>query len=221
MKNKIVILVLARGQSKGVPRKNIKLLNGKPLMAYVIEEAKKLSYPIYVSTEDPEIKEVALGLGVNVIDRPEKLAKDDSRSIDAIRHAQRQLKADYIILLNACCPLTKAEDIKNCVDILTGEKCDSVVSLVEDFSSHPSKICNLIGNRVYPIQTGYTFQTAERQKLNKVFKRNTSIYGMSKNTIRKGLLFGKDTRGYVMSRENSWDINTLWDFEICEFLITK
>lgn len=221
---KIITLLLCRGGSKGIPRKNIKPLNGKPLMAYAIDEAKKLKYPVYVSTEDEEIKQVALSLEVNVIDRPAKLAQDDSKSIDAVKHALRVLKEseepiDYVVLLNACTPFVKAEDIQACVDIARKTKCDSVVSLIEDFSSHPSKLCNLIEDRVYPISSAHSFETGERQALSKIYKRNTSIYIASRQTIRKGTFFGKNTRGYVMPPERSIDINTPYDFWLCDLIM--
>ena len=216
---KIVILVLARGGSKGIPKKNIKPLNGKPLISYIIEEAKKLPYPIYVSTEDIEIKGVAERLGVSVIKRPIKYAKDTSKSLDTIKHANYLLRADYIVLLNACVPFTKTIDIQSCIDLAIETKCDSVVSLVEDFSSHPSKICNLVGNKIYPIYTGFTFQTGERQQLSKTYKRNTAIYVISKSNIRKNTLLGKNIIGYIMPPERSIDINTQWDWFVCEAIL--
>ena len=215
---KIAILILARGGSRGVLRKNVRLLKGRPLISYVIEQAKKLPYPIYVSTEDSEIKDVALGLGVQVIDRPLKLALDDSRSIDAIKHAQRVINADYIVLLNACCPLLLFQDIENCVKIALETGCDSVTSLVEDSSAHPSKVCNLIEGKIYPINTSYSFQTGERQKLAPIFKRNTAIYVISKRNIRKGLIFDKNIRGYVMPESRSIDINSEFQLKLCELL---
>ena len=216
---KIVILILARGGSKSVPKKNIRELNGKPLLAYVLDEAKKLEYPVYVSTEDPEIAKIAKGYGANVIPRPSKLAQDNSKSIDAVQHAERLIKADYIVLLSPCTPFLKAEDIQACVDIALETKCDSVVSLVEDFSSHPSKLCHLIDNKVMPINTSYSFQTSTRQEQVPIFKRNTAIYMASRATIKKGTFFGKDTRGYVMSPERSIDINSMWDFLVCELIM--
>jgi len=220
----IILLVLARGGSKGVPRKNIRLLNQKPLIQYVIDEAKKTNYPLYVSTEDEEIKQVVSSLEIPIINRPMELAQDNSKSIDATNHAIKELKKqglkpDAILLLNACCPLTKAEDIQAVVDIYSSEKCDSVVSLVYDASSHPSKTCYLLGNKVISVNTGYSFETGERQSQTKVYKRNTSLYLTSIKTIKKGSFFGPDTRGYAMPQERSMDINSEFDFKLCELLL--
>lgn len=212
-------LILCRGGSKGLPRKNIKLLNGKPLLSYILTEALKIFPEVYLSTEDSEIAKIGREYGATIIERPLKLAQDKSKSIDAVKHAQRFVKSDYVMLLNACCPFTQAQDIKNVVDIAISEKPDSVVSLVEDFSSHPSKVCNLIEGKVYPINTAYSFETGERQKFSKTYKRNTAIYLASKATIRKGSFFGKKNLGYVMSKEKSWDINDEWDWKIAELIL--
>ena len=151
MKIKIACLILARGGSKGIPGKNIKLLAGKPLLSYVIKEAKKCTFfdGIYVSTEDQEIADVAysyyspVGPLLEIIKRPPELATDTTKSIDAVGHALKSIQADIVVLVNACCPLTKAEDMAECVKIALETKCDSVVSLVESFESHPSKVCKL------------------------------------------------------------------------------
>lgn len=215
---KIVCLINARGGSKGIPRKNIKPLNGKPLLSYVVEQAKKLPYPIYVSTEDSEIKKVALSLGVEVVDRPLHLAQDDSTSLDAVLHAQQFLNADWIVLLNACTPFVDSEDIKACVDIATKEKPDSVVSLVEDFSSHPSKVCYLFGNDIVPVLDNFPFITSTRQTQGHIFKRNTAIYVISKKNLENNTLLGHNVLGYVMPKSRSLDLNDEFDWKLAESL---
>ncbi len=213
----ILCLVLARGGSKGVPRKNIKLMHGKPLMSYVIEEAKhsKKFSSIVVSSDDAEILNEAILLGVTPLLRPEELASDQASSIAAVQHALSLIPCDYVLLLNACCPLTKASDIIEAIELLkTG--CDSVVSLVEDFSAHPSKICTLEGDKV---KSDLSFHTGERQLLTKTYKRNTALYLAKREVIASGSFFGADTRGYVMPPERSHDINSQLDWDITEFLL--
>lgn len=211
-------LILARGGSKGVPKKNIKLLNGKPLISYIIEEAKISEYltDIYVSTDDSEIKRVAKNFGAKVIDRPSVLALDDSKSIHAVQHFLNQVDTKYVVLLNACAPLTSVEDIDGACELALETGCDSVVSLVEDFSCHPSKVCELEGNVVKPLGQ---FVTGERQGFNKVYKRNAAIYLAKKEVIFSGTFFGKDTRGFVMPRERSFDLNTVYDFNLLEIML--
>src|SRR3990167_2341405 len=110
---KIIALILARGGSKGIPKKNVKLLNGNPLLSYVLEQAKLCTFfdGIYVSTEDWEIKYVAENFGAKVIDRPSELATDISKSVDAVRHALSVVDADIVVLLSACTPFVSCLDI--------------------------------------------------------------------------------------------------------------
>src|SRR3990167_3126966 len=220
---KIVALILARGGSKGVPRKNIKLLNGKPLLSYVLNEAIKCEVfdKIVVSSDDNEILRWVEDFStirdkrVHAIQRPPEFATDTATSIDAVKHILTIIDADYIVLLNACTPLTKAEDINGVVKIAWKTRPDSVVSLVEDFSCHPSKICRLGENGEVINEHG--FETAEREKLDKCYKRNTAIYMASKETIMSGTFFGQDTRGYVMPQSRSLDINTMDDWKMAEY----
>src|SRR3990167_10488457 len=111
---KIIALILARGGSKGIPKKNIKMLNGIPLIGYALEQAKLCTFfdGIYVSTDDWEIKYVAENFGAKVIDRPAELATDTAKSVDAVKHALSVVEADVVVLLNACVPFLKEEDIR-------------------------------------------------------------------------------------------------------------
>lgn len=213
----ILGLILARGGSKGVPRKNIKLLNGKPLISYVINESKKVFEDVYVSTEDWEIKYVAENFGANVINRPPELATDTSKSIDVVKHALTVVEADVIVLLNCCTPLLKAQHIGEAVKLFLEKKADSVTSVVESFESHPSKLCELDdNNRIIPIGK---FETGERQKQTKIYRRNTCMYIATRETIMSGSFFGKKNFAYVMGVEKSLDINSRWDFLLCEAII--
>lgn len=155
-------------------------------------------------------------MGANTIERPPEFATDDSKSIDAVKHFISRIYCDTLMLVNACCPLTKVEDIDRVIEIFLRTSCDSVVSLVEDFASHPSKICSLDGSgRIQPYGE---FRTGERQKLGSIYKRNTAIYLARNDVLQGGSFFGKDTRGYVMPHERSLDINDEFDWKIAEYL---
>ena len=231
---KIIGLVLARGGSKGVPNKNIRPLNGKPLMLYVLEEMKKLSFfdGIYVSTDSRDIAEVGVSCNVNIIRRPAIFATDEAKSIDAVNDMILRInqssssdtiaRDDYIVLVNACCPLTKAEDIASAVKMALENNADSVVSLVEDFSAHPTKICDVLDNgAVVPLTDVDKFETYDRAVIGKVYKRNAAIYIAKRKVIESGTFFGPDTRGYVMPKERSWDINDMFDWNVAELLIKQ
>jgi len=217
---RILGLILARGGSKSIPHKNIKKLNGKPLIAYVIEEMKKSKYldNIYVSTDDRKIAKTAIIYGANVIERPKELA-DGSKPIESIQHFISNVKGNIIILVNACCPLTKKRDIDEVIRMMLDIGTDSVTTLVEDFSSHPTKVCKLKGNMIIPISD--QFKTGERQKQDKIYKRNTAIYAMKRKLIEQGKIFGPNLKGYIMPKERSLDINDLFDWKIAEFLIKE
>src|SRR3990167_1641166 len=238
--DKILPIILCRGGSKSVPRKNIKLLNGKPLLSYALTEALKVFPEVYVSTDDWEIKYVAENFGAKVIDRPPELADDAAKSVDAVKHALSIIPAEYVLLINACVPLLKEEDLRGVLRVFEDTGADSITTLVEDFSCHPSKLCQLIdGGKVFPVgkhpyrqncagcesclnlKDNSWFKTGERQLQKPLYKRNTAIYLAKKEVIESGTFFGKDTRGYVMPKDRSWDINDEFDWKIAEFLIKQ
>lgn len=220
----VIPLILARGGSRGVPRKNIRDLNGRPLLSYALTEALKVFPKVFLSTENSEIAEVGARFRATVLTRPLKLASDESKSIDVIKYHIKELKAsegdfEAILLINACTPFVQSSDIQAVVDMYNSQKPDSVVSLVQDSSAHPSKTCYLVDNKVLPINTAYSFETGERQLQTPIYKRNTALYLSSVKTIKKGSFFGKNTRGYVMPKSRSYDINDMDDWNLVELII--
>lgn len=136
---KIISIIPARGGSKRLPRKNIMNLCGKPLIAYTIEASIKsgIAERTIVLTDDKEIKEISLKYGSEVFDRPSELARDDSPTIDIVKHIIKTLeeKEKYfpgiIVLLQPVSPLKNSEDIKQAYDIFNKSKFGSVVSVTE------------------------------------------------------------------------------------------
>jgi CMP-N,N'-diacetyllegionaminic acid synthase len=132
---KLKVVIPARGGSKGVHRKNLKLLNGIPLIAYPIMAAKECKHisDIYVSTEDKEISQVASGYGAKIIDRPEKYATDTSLDIDVMRHVVDFLSDDSdIVHLRATTPLIKAEVVDSAIEFfLNNPSCTALRSAHE------------------------------------------------------------------------------------------
>lgn len=132
---KILAIIPARGGSKGVPRKNIRALCGKPLIAWTIEEMKKSKYIDHsiVSTEDDEIKKVAESFGGNVpFMRPQELARDDTPGIEPVLHAIDKLPDyDYVILLQVTSPLRTVEDIDGAIELCINRQAKSCVSITE------------------------------------------------------------------------------------------
>jgi CMP-N,N'-diacetyllegionaminic acid synthase len=227
MVGSITAIIPARGGSKGIPRKNIQKLGGKPLISYTIEEALKSKYldHVFVSTEDPEIAKVSKECGVQVIDRPTALAKDTSKTVDAILHAVEYLEGEgirprIIVLLQPTSPLRNAEDIDAAVKLFLGNECDSVIGVCEPDHS-PFWCFTLSGKYLQPL-FDKKFDNTRRQDLPRVVIPNGAIYVSSPEFIQKyGGFYGDQTIPYCMPPERSIDIDTPLDFAIVEALMNK
>ena len=154
MNHNIVAIVPARGGSKIIPRKNIRLLNGKPLIYYTIKEAQNSKYihRVLVSTEDREIAEIAKGYGAEVVPRPVELAQDDTPSVlvyqQVIKHLEQVEEFStnvIVVLLQPTSPLRKAEDIDGAIEKLLHTDYDSIMSVCE--GEHPPPLDVYLGRR--------------------------------------------------------------------------
>lgn len=225
IKNKTVLAIIpARGGSKGVPRKNIREVAGKPLIAWTIEEAKKSKYidRLILSSDDSEIIEVARAWGCEVpFVRPSAIARDDTPGIAPVLHAMDCLPAyDWLVLLQPTSPLRKAIDIDGCLELMVGNRVQSCVSVVE-VSQHPSWIYTLDANHImYPYNT-QAGEVARRQDLQKLYTLNGAVYVGEYEWYRTNKAFVKaDTLAYEMPIERSLDIDTEWDCLVFEALAT-
>lgn len=227
MAKSIIAIIPARGGSKGIPRKNIKKLRSKPLIAYTIEEALKSKCldHVFVSTEDPEIANISKEYGAQVIDRPASLAKDTSKTVDAVLHAIEYLERDGIhphtvVLLQPTSPLRDVEDIDAAVNLFLDNECDSVISVCEPDHS-PFWCFTISGKYLKPI-LDKKFDDTRRQDLPRVVTPNGAIYISSPETIRryKGF-YGDRIIPYCMPPERSIDIDKPLDFTIAEVLINR
>ncbi len=223
MKPKILAIIPARGGSKGVPRKNIRNLAGKPLIAWTIEEAKKSRYidRVILSSEDDEIIEVAKQYGCEVpFKRPIELAKDDTPGIDPVLHAIKQCPGyDYVVLLQPTSPLRTVEDINGCIEKLLANDADFCVSVTEPEKS-PYWMYTLADERMVPLLPKDTL-VARRQDLPKVYSLNGAVYvGKINKIVEVNGFISEGTIGYIMPQEKSFDIDTTVDFMICESLIS-
>jgi len=222
----VLAIIPARGGSKGVPRKNIRQLAGKPLIAYTIEQALKSKYinRLVVSTDDAEITEVSKQYGTEVIRRPDELARDDTPSLPVFQHAIQHLEekegyyTDLVVILQPTSPLREVEDIDGAIDKLLTVSCDSVVSVCE--LEHPLHwMYTLDGDRLKPIITG---KVSRRQDATKVYQLNGAVYVTRRDVIiRQNKLMGDGTRAYIMPWERSVDIDTEIDFKLAELLMRE
>ncbi len=226
---RILGVITARGGSKGIPRKNIKELLGRPLIAYTIEAASRSRRltKFIVSTDDSKIQAIAKGLGAEVpFLRPAEISGDDSRSLDAVRHAllwleERGEKYDYVMILQPTSPLRTAEDIDKSIEKIVETGADSVMSMVELVDMSLKKLKIIENDLILPYAKEEGRLSAFRKEGVKVYKRNCAIYLTRVEWIKKASLFGKISRPYIMPPERSIDINEPADFEMAEFWINR
>lgn len=223
MKPTFLAVIPARGGSKGVPRKNIKELAGKPLIAWTIEEAKKSKFidRIILSSEDAEIIEVAKQYGCDVpFTRPVELAQDETPGIAPILHAIEQCPDyDFVVLLQPTSPLRTVEDIDGAIETLFEKEADFCVSVSEPDQS-PYWMYNLDVKGMMNLVIKQDNFALSRQDLPKVYSLNGAVYVANTEQLKVTKSFLTDyTAGYVMSRKHSVDIDTEEDFFHCQQML--
>lgn len=226
----ILGIIPARGQSKRLPRKNLSLLGGKPLLAWAIEAARQARHPsrLIVSSDDAEILALAGNYDQRLpLVRPAELAADDSPAIDYVRHAlstlerDGQVRFDVVVILQATSPFTLPEDIDRTIELLLASGAETAVSVMKvDHAVHPVKLKTMSGDRLLPYLEEERGRMAAAD-LPEVFVRNCSVYATRRAVIESGRIIGDDCRGYVMPRERSLDINESLDLELAEFLLSR
>lgn len=220
-----LVVITARGGSKGIPKKNIKLLNGKPLIAYSIDIAKQIAdlKDICFTSDSDEIIEVATNLGLEVpFKRPEELATDTANSRDVILHALEAYETlnnksyDAILLLQPTSPFRTIEQVKDCID-LYNNAIDMVVSAKQASANPYYNLYEEDNGFLKPSKDGnYT----RRQDCPDVWEFNGAIYVINSNSLRQQKMkaFSK-VKKYIMSEETSLDLDTLLDWKIAEFYL--
>lgn len=219
-------------EDKGLPRKNVKPLLDKPLVAWTIEQAKKSKCEyidkVIVSTEDKEIAEISRRYGAEVpFLRPEELAGDDSPTIDAIMHAVNwfEEKGDYfdvIVLLEATSPLRKEKDLDDAIELFIKniERVDSLVGVGEVHSDteHPYGIKKIEEGYVKPFIKGKNFY--QRQQLPKVYSIYGGIYISKTDALKRYRTFYQErTIPYFVERWQNYEIDDIYDFICVEAII--
>lgn len=228
-KKTIIAIIPARRGSKGLPGKNIRLLLGKPLIAWTIEAAKKSQYidKIIVSTDFTKLSSVAKKFEAEVpFVRPKKLATASAKSADVILHALNRLEMnndyyDLVILLQPTSPLRTANDIDEAIKMLFSKKASAVVSVCE-VEHHPYWSNTLPKNNCMKNFMNPLIKGKNRQQLPTFYRLNGGVYVARIAYFREQKsFFGDKTFAYIMPRERSVDIDTEFDFKFAEFLIKK
>lgn len=221
----MLVVIPARGGSKGVPNKNIKLLKGKPLIQYTIEAARELfkDDQILVSTDSSEIKNVVENIGLNVpFLRPDELSTDEAGTQGVLLHAlsfieKKGFSPNVLVLLQPTSPFRNAEHIKEAIS-LYDDSLDMLVS-VKETSANPYYVLreeNELGYLENSKQGDFT----RRQDCPKVWELNGAIYIINIKSLKSQKINEfKKIKKFVMDDVSSHDIDTQLDWKLAEVLI--
>ena len=226
----IISLILARGGSKGIPRKNIKLLAGKPLIYYSINPSlqSKLIQHTFLSTEDQEIAAVAKQLGAEVITRPLELAQDDTPDLPVLQHAvnyletKKNIHPDLIVFLRPTQPLRTVEDINKAITTALNADVESVHT-VHEAKEHPYWMNQIDDNEnlIDFVPGGWNYP--RRQDLPKVYKSNGLVDVMTRDLLMvKNQKRGDRQKAVIVAKEKgSIDIDTEFDWIMAEEMMKR
>lgn len=227
MRDDVLIIIPARGGSKGIPRKNIKPLNGKPLIYYAIDTARAITADenICVSTDDVEIKSVVEAYGLQVpFLRPNELSTDTAGTYEVLIHAlnfyeEQGKQYNTVLLLQTTSPFRTAEQVKEALEIYDKSDADMVVS-VKECPANPYynvfeedmdgylHVCKGDGN------------IFRRQDAPKVYEYNGAIYIMDAHTLKHMHMHKIPHRvKYVMDAKSSFDLDTMQDWKMAEMML--
>ena len=227
---KILCTICVRCGSKGLRNKNIKNINGKPLVSYTINQAirSKIFDNIAISSDSYKILNIAKKFGIkDLIKRPKNLAIDSAPKIPVIKHCLLEMekrykkKYDLIVDLDATAPLRKIIDIKKAVNKMIKSKASNLFSVCESRSNPYFNAVEIVNNKVQQLKKSKKNITS-RQSAPKVFDINASIYIWRRNFLKKyESLISKKTTIYIMPESRSLDIDTNFHFKLARFLINK
>ncbi len=215
-------VVPARGGSKGVPRKNLRLLGGLPLIVHSLlaaRAARRLDQ-VVVSTEDDEIAAVARGAGIEVIRRPPALATDHVQNTEVVRHALQEAGSfERVVLLQPTSPLRAGSDIDACLDLLDTPGTASAMT-VTPVEHHPAKVLALDAAGLATPFTNWREMEARRQDLPVLFRQNGAVYALAAGDfLREGRFLLPPCRVHVMAQATSIDIDSETDLLVAEQLL--
>lgn len=225
----ICAFIFARGGSKGLPGKNIRLFGGKPLIASAIDVALKVDRieRVIVSTDSDEIAEIAVRYGAEVpFMRPSDLATDESPEIYSWRHALDYLKnspygmPDIMVSLPVTAPLRLPSDVDLCIDRYLRGGVDSVITVTEAYRNPYFNMVSPNGDGTLKISAQTNEIFSRRQDAPLVYDMATICYVINPNFALRHLSLFQGRVGYVtIPRERSIDIDSLYDFQIAEYLL--
>jgi len=217
---KTIAIIPARGGSKRLPQKNIKILGEIPLLAHSILYAqanKEIIDEIYVSTDDNEIKKIALEFGAKVIDRPQNISGDTEPTVSALKNALEQIDepVENVVLLQATNPLRPQNLLNEAFAFYQKEKCDSLFTV----SRNHQKFGKIADNKFIP----YNYEIGQRsQDLAPLFFENGLLYITKAALILNNIIISENAFPFEINHIFAEvDIDTQEDFDYAEYLLSK
>jgi CMP-N-acetylneuraminic acid synthetase len=232
MSDRVLAVIPARGGSKGAPRKNIRDLCGKPVIAWTIETALAAGdelHRVIVSTDDAEIANAARVAGADVpFMRPAKIATDEAPGLPVIQHAvafveeEEGSPVDWVLVLQPTAPFRNAGDISESLRLAREEGCDSVISVTQVMAEHPILMKKIENDRLLPYCIKEKEGTRRQDYDPPAYIRNGAIYLTRRDVLMEGnSIWGQVIRPYVMPEERSYDIDSERDFRLVELVMRE
>lgn len=225
---KILTIIPARGGSKGVPRKNIKMLGGKPLIAYTIEAAlqSKSIGRLIVSTDDQEIADVSESYGATVpFLRPPEFASDKAKAIGVVKHALLEMEKldgqeyNTVVYLEPPSPFRSVGDIDESVKLFFEYNPGSVVSVFKANQFHPILMKQIENNQLKPIWKDEPEGVPRQMYQPTSYMRNGAVYVIRGENIKNDIFYGDPVIPYIMPEERSICIDGMLDWYAAEAMI--
>ncbi len=226
---KVLAVIPARGGSKGVKNKNIRLIGGKPLIYWSILEASKskLISEFYVSTDSKDIQKISEAYKANILLRPSHLADDSTSMNETLQFLYKQLENldkvfDIIVLLQPTAPFRSSEHIDLAIQkFIQSKNAKSLVSVYKVEDTHPARMYKLDNNECL-IKVMNEPESYLRQDLDEMYHRNGAIYICTSKLLKeKGKLTCDNPLAFIMTKEDSINIDDEQDLEIANFLMEK
>lgn len=227
--NRILALIPARGGSKGLPGKNLRLLGGKPLIVWSVEAGLRSQHidSVMVTTDSEEIARVSKKAGASVpFLRPARLASDDSPTFEAVAHALEYCKRhlgktyDYIALLEPTSPLRERGDIDRMIEKLVDnkEKYDAIIS-VGEVREHPSLLKRIRGDKLQPFCRGLKATSRRQDNTPAYFPFGVAYIVRTSVLLREKSFYPRRKTFYLIQRHQNYEIDDLCDFLCVETIL--
>jgi CMP-N,N'-diacetyllegionaminic acid synthase len=227
--SRVLGIIPARGGSKGIPDKNLKLLAGRPLLAYAVDAAResRVIDRLILSTDSQRIADVGRGMGVDVpFLRPAELALDDTPMQPVLEHAVAELErggstADIIVLLQPTAPLRQPRHLVAAVELMRETGCDSVVSVVEVPAHYaPHFAMKIVSGRLdYFLPDGK--RVTRRQDVEPAYSRDGTVYAFRRDLLmEQHTIYGPDCRPMILPASESVNLDSVEDWETAERMLS-